>query len=80
MPYKVGKKTKTKGWPILEYKKGSWKVIAHSDSKEKAKARYAPAMHLSIIKPENGVLYSNFHLRLTRLPKPDEAVGEDWRP
>lgn len=45
MPYKVGKKTKTKGWPILEKKGGSWKVIAHSDSKEKAKAsiraRYA---------------------------------------
>lgn len=44
MPYKVGKKTKTKGWPILEHKNGKWIVIAHSDSKEKAessiRARY----------------------------------------
>lgn len=38
MPYKVGKKTKTKGWPILEHKDGRWYVIAHSDSKEKAQA------------------------------------------
>jgi hypothetical protein len=38
MPYKVGKKTKTKGWPILKYEKGKWQVIAHSDSKEKAEA------------------------------------------
>lgn len=38
MPYKVGKKTKTKGWPILEFKNGTWSVIAHSDSKEKAQA------------------------------------------
>jgi hypothetical protein len=45
MPYKVGKKTKTKGWPILEFKDGRWFVIAHSDSKDKAqasiRARYA---------------------------------------
>jgi hypothetical protein len=38
MPYKIGKKTKTKGWPILKNEKGKWKVIAHSDSKKKAKA------------------------------------------
>ena len=38
MPYKVGKKTKTKGWPILEFKNGKWNVIAHSNSKEKAEA------------------------------------------
>lgn len=38
MPYKVGEKTKTKGWPILKKEDGNWKVIAHSDTKEKAKA------------------------------------------
>jgi hypothetical protein len=38
MPYKVGKKTKTKGWPILKHENGKWQVIAHSDSKEKAEA------------------------------------------
>jgi len=38
MPYKVGKKTKTKGWPILKHENGTWQVIAHSDSKEKAQA------------------------------------------
>lgn len=38
MPYKVGKKTKTKGWPILECKNGKWFVIAHSDQKSKAEA------------------------------------------
>ena len=38
MPYKVGKKTKTKGFPILEHKGGKWRVIAHSDSKAKAEA------------------------------------------
>jgi len=45
MPYKVGKKTKTRGWPILKKKKGKWKVVGHSETKEKAKkavqARYA---------------------------------------
>ena len=45
MPYKVGKKTKTKGWPILKHEKGKWTVIAHSETKEKAqasiRARYA---------------------------------------
>jgi hypothetical protein len=44
MPYKVGKKTKTKGWPILKKEKDKWKVVAHSDTKENAKksikARY----------------------------------------
>lgn len=38
MPYKVGKKTKTKGWPILKCENGKWQVIAHSDSQEKAEA------------------------------------------
>jgi len=30
MSYKVGKKTKTKGYPVLERENGKWKVIAHS--------------------------------------------------
>jgi hypothetical protein len=38
MPYKVGKKTKTQGWPILKNERGKWIVIAHSDSKTKAMA------------------------------------------
>lgn len=38
MPYKIGKKTKTKGWPILKNEKGKWKVIAHSKSKANASA------------------------------------------
>jgi hypothetical protein len=38
MPYKVGKQTKTKGWPILEHKNGKWIVIAHSNTQEKAEA------------------------------------------
>ena len=38
MPYKVGKKTKTKGWPILRYENGKWEVIAHSDSRKNAEA------------------------------------------
>ncbi len=38
MPYKVGKKTKTKGWPILENKQGTWKVIAHSSTQSKAES------------------------------------------
>lgn len=38
MPYKVGKKTKTKGWPILKQEDGKWQVIAHSDTKEKAES------------------------------------------
>ena len=38
MPYRIGKKTKTKGWPIWHFKNGKWSVIAHSDSREKAKA------------------------------------------
>lgn len=36
MPYKVGRKTKTKGWPILKNEMGVWRVIAHSNSKTKA--------------------------------------------
>jgi len=38
MPYKIGKKTKTKGWPILKNEKGKWKVIAHSNTRTKASA------------------------------------------
>ena len=38
MPYKVGKKTKTKGWPILKNERGKWTVIAHSSTKQKAQA------------------------------------------
>ncbi len=38
MPYKVGKRTKTKGWPILKNERGKWKVIAHSNTKSKAQA------------------------------------------
>lgn len=38
MPYKVGKETKTKGFPILKHENGRWTVIAHSDTKEKAQA------------------------------------------
>lgn len=36
MPYKVGKKTKTKGWPILKFENGKWQVIAHSMTRKKA--------------------------------------------
>lgn len=36
MPYKVGKKTKTKGWPILKNENGAWHVIAHSSTQDKA--------------------------------------------
>lgn len=38
MPYKVGKKTKTKGWPILKNENGKWIVIAHSSTQAKAQA------------------------------------------
>lgn len=38
MPYKVGKKTKTKGYPILKFENGKWQVIAHSSTREKAEA------------------------------------------
>ena len=37
MPYKIGKKN-SKGWPILQFEHGKWRVIAHSDSKENAQA------------------------------------------
>jgi hypothetical protein len=47
MPYKIGKKTKTKGWPILKNENGKWKVIAHSSTRAKAaasiRARHAGA-------------------------------------
>ena len=38
MPYKVGKKTLAKGWPILKNEKGQWKVIAHSGTRKNAEA------------------------------------------
>lgn len=38
MPYKVGKKTKTKGSPILKNERGTWRVIAHSATKKTAEA------------------------------------------
>ena len=43
MPYKVGRKTKTKGWPILKHEHGKWKVIAHSSTREKAEASISTA-------------------------------------
>jgi hypothetical protein len=46
MPYKVGKKTKTKGWPILKHEHGKWRVIAHSHSKANAQASIR-ARHMS---------------------------------
>ena len=36
MPYKIGKKTKTKGWPILRFKNGRWQVVGHSMTRKKA--------------------------------------------
>jgi hypothetical protein len=46
MPYKVGKKTKTKGWTIMKFERGKWKVIAHSSTREKAeKSIIARRMH-----------------------------------
>lgn len=38
MPFKIGKKTLTKGWPILKNEQGTWKVIAHSASRKNAQA------------------------------------------
>lgn len=38
MPYKVGKKTKTKGWPILKHEEGKWTVIAHSHTRKMAES------------------------------------------
>ena len=38
MPWKVGRKTKTKGWTILKHEDGKWKVIAHSSTRSKAQA------------------------------------------
>lgn len=38
MPYKIGKKTKKLGWPILKNDSGKWTVIAHSSTKTKAAA------------------------------------------
>lgn len=50
MPYKVGKKTKKKGWPILKHEKGKWKVIAHSETKEKAEASIRARLMFSHLK------------------------------
>lgn len=36
MPYKIGKKTKTKGYPILKHEDGRWRVIAHSATRDLA--------------------------------------------
>jgi hypothetical protein len=38
MPYKIGRKTKTKGWPILRYKYGKWEVVGHSKTQALAQA------------------------------------------
>ncbi len=38
MPYKVGKKTKTKGFTILKFENGKWQVIAHSMTRKNAEA------------------------------------------
>jgi len=38
MPYKVGRKTKTKGWTIVKHEHGKWKVVGHSATREKAQA------------------------------------------
>jgi len=37
MPYKIGKKTKTKGYPIMRFKDGKWQVVGHSKTKKLAK-------------------------------------------
>ncbi len=37
MTYRVGRKTKTLGWPIIRASKGSTKVIAHSKTFQKAR-------------------------------------------
>ena len=37
MTYRVGRKTKTKGWPILRVSNGASKVIAHSKTFQKAR-------------------------------------------
>lgn len=52
MPYKVGKKTKTKGWPILKNENGKWIVIAHSNTREKAEASIR-ARHAAAGRKEN---------------------------
>lgn len=54
MPYKVGKKTKTKGWPILKHENGRWIVIAHSNSREKAEASIR-ARHAAAGRKEEGI-------------------------
>jgi len=38
MPYKIGRKTKTKGWTIMKNERGKWKVIGHSTTREKAQS------------------------------------------
>lgn len=38
MSYKVGKKTKTRGWQILKSTKGRWTVVTYSDTRTRAKS------------------------------------------
>ena len=38
MPYKIGRKTKTKGYTILRFKAGKWEVVGHSTTREKAQS------------------------------------------
>lgn len=46
MPYKIGRKTKTKGWTIMRYKNGKWEVVGHSKSRKMAQASIrARGMH-----------------------------------
>jgi len=51
MPYKIGKRTKTKGWPILKFENKKWSVIAHSDSKKNAAASIR-ARHMGAHRPK----------------------------
>jgi hypothetical protein len=53
MPYKIGIKTKTKGWQILKNERGKWKVIAHSKSRSKAQASIK-ARHAGTHNPQWG--------------------------
>jgi hypothetical protein len=39
MPWRVGSKKTSKGWPILKKREsGGWKTVGHSSSKEQARA------------------------------------------
>ena len=54
MPYKVGRKTKTKGWQILKHDGVSWKVIAHSQSRENAESSIRARRMAAGMKKNNG--------------------------